>query len=73
MGLLVKVENGDKQFWEQNFHAANGKPQHALKVPCYFLLSFGAAGVKMRIFSFFICSQHVPNVFPMGVPNSTLL
>ncbi len=40
----MKVENGDKQFWEQKFHAANGKAQHTLKVPCFFLLSFGAGG-----------------------------
>ncbi len=62
----MKVENGDKQFWEQKFHAANGKAQHTLKVPCFFLLSFGAGGgggwgVRGRgpSFSFFLCSQCV--------------
>jgi hypothetical protein len=38
IGVLVKFENGEKHFWEQKFHAANGKAQHALKVPCFFLL-----------------------------------
>jgi hypothetical protein len=23
-------DNGDKQFWKEKFHAANGKAQHAL-------------------------------------------
>jgi hypothetical protein len=62
----VKVENGDKQFWDQKFHAANGKAQHALKVPCFFLLSFGARGGggggwggEDHLFHF----SSVPNVF----------
>jgi len=70
----VKVENGDKQFWQQKFHAANGKAQHGLKVPCYFLLSFGGVGGwRGGSPSFFLYSQQVPNVFPKRVPNITLL
>jgi hypothetical protein len=33
MGVLAQAKNGDKQFWKSKFHAANGKAQHALKVP----------------------------------------
>ncbi len=77
MGVLVKAENGDKQFWELKFHATNGKVQPALKVPCYFLWSYGAGeawgGEGEEDLFFFLCSQKVPNVFPKGVPNSTLL
>jgi hypothetical protein len=47
MGVLMKVENGDKQSWEQKFHAANEKAQHALKVTSFFLLSFGAGRGKV--------------------------
>jgi hypothetical protein len=36
MGVLAQAKNGDKQFWKQKFHAANGKAQHALKVPWSF-------------------------------------
>jgi hypothetical protein len=32
MGVLVQVENGDEQFWDEKIHVANGKAQHALKV-----------------------------------------
>jgi hypothetical protein len=32
-GVLAQAKNGDEQFWKQKFHAANGKAQHALKVP----------------------------------------
>jgi hypothetical protein len=27
---LAEVKNGGKQFWKENFHAANGKAQDAL-------------------------------------------
>jgi hypothetical protein len=63
MGVLVKVENGDKQFWEEKFHAANEKAQHALKVPCFFLLSFGAGRGRRGGGG---GSQQVPNVFPIA-------
>jgi len=63
IGVLVKVENGDKQFWEQNFHAPNVKPQHALKVPCFSLLSFGAWDRKI-----FFQFSFVPNRVPMCSP-----
>jgi hypothetical protein len=27
---LAQAKNGDKQFWKEKFHIANGKAQHAL-------------------------------------------
>jgi len=36
MWILAQAKNGDKLFWKYKFHAANGKPQHALKVPQIF-------------------------------------
>jgi hypothetical protein len=27
MGVLVQAKNGDELFWEEKFHAANGKAQ----------------------------------------------
>jgi hypothetical protein len=45
--------------------------------PMGFLLSFGVEGGagrgKRKIFFIFPLFQQVPNVFPMGVPNRTLL
>jgi hypothetical protein len=35
-GVLAQAKNGDELFWEEKFHAANGKAQLALKVPCFF-------------------------------------
>jgi len=71
-------------FGNRNFMQANGKAQHALKVPCYFSFKFWVVRGPEDFFSFFLCSQHVPfkfsmgshqvlNVFPKGVPNSTSL
>lgn len=33
MGVFAQAKNGDEQLWKEKFHAANGKAQHALKVP----------------------------------------
>jgi hypothetical protein len=33
MGLLAQAKNGDERFGTWKFHAANGKAQHAPKVP----------------------------------------
>jgi len=66
MWVLAQAKNGDEQFWKEKFHAANGKAQHALKVPqFFFLLSFGLWG---GFFSFFLCSLQVPNGFPICSP-----
>jgi hypothetical protein len=51
-----QAKSGDKLFWEEKFHASNGKAMHAFKVPCiFFLLTLGGRVV-------FHCSL-VPNVF----------
>jgi hypothetical protein len=47
---LVKVKgqdkNSDKLFWEEKFHAANGKAQaHTECALHFFLLSFGGRGI----------------------------
>jgi len=57
MGVLVKVENDAKKFWEKKFHVANGRAQPTLKVSCSFLLSFeGKRGRKEEdFFSFSLC------------------
>jgi len=34
--LLAQAKNGDKQFWKEKFHAANGKVQHALNALIFF-------------------------------------
>ncbi len=44
----------------RNGFRANGKAQHALKVPLFFKLCGGG-----RFLSFFLYSQHVPFNFPM--------
>ncbi len=81
MGVSIQAKNGDDHFLKQKFHQANGKAQHALKVPWFFsfkVLGWGGKGLKKK----FLCSQHVPFKFPMdshqvpkmfpnGVPNST--
>jgi hypothetical protein len=42
--LLAQAKNCDKQFRKQKFHAANGKAQHALKVPWFFSFKFWGGG-----------------------------
>jgi hypothetical protein len=57
-GVLAQAKNGDELFWEEKFHAANGRLKHALKVPCFFFLLTLAGGRS------FIHFSQVPNVFP---------
>jgi hypothetical protein len=67
MGVLVKVENGAKKFWEKKFHATNGKAQPTLKVSCFFLLSFGGKrGRKEEIFFHFPFVPASSQFVPMG-------
>jgi len=50
------VKNDDKQFWKENFHAANRKAQHAfVNGPVFFFER------ERGIFLFF---SLIPNVFP---------
>jgi len=57
---LWLAKNGDKLFWEEKFHAANGKAQaHTECALHFFLLSLGAGGFKGRYFSIFPGSHYV--------------
>jgi hypothetical protein len=62
-GVLAQAKNGDKLFWEEKFHAANGFPKNVLKKPCFVcsLLSFWGVGVG-GIFYYF---SMVPYVLPL--------
>ncbi len=67
--VLARAKNGEELFWEEKFHAANGKVQACIQNALhFFLLSFGEGGE--RIFFIFpwilICSHYVPFKFPMG-------
>jgi hypothetical protein len=69
MGVLIQAKNGDNHFLKQKFHEANGKAQHALKVPWLFFLKFwvGGQGEELKKIPLFpTCSHQVPNGFPSG-------
>jgi hypothetical protein len=34
-GVLAQAKNGEELFSEEKFHAAMGRPKHALKVPWF--------------------------------------
>jgi len=73
MGVLAQAKNGDKQFLERKFHAANGKAESACTQSALILyfLSFVSGGGDF--FSFFFCSQYVPFKFPISfhhIPNT---
>jgi hypothetical protein len=63
------VHNGDKQFWKEKFHAANGKAQHALMNGAVQFFSQIFEGGEGRGNFFLVCfsplfSQCVPIMFP---------
>jgi len=76
-GALAHAKNGDEAFWEEKFHAANGKAQARTQGACFFsfyVLGWGGLGGR-DVFSFFPASQcvgtmflsssqWVPNIFP---------
>ncbi len=82
-GLLAQAKNGDQVFWEEKFHAVNGKAQACTQRALFFsLLCFGRGGgdvfhiprlpnvFAVCSFKFPIGSQYVPqfhNVFPQRV------
>jgi hypothetical protein len=73
-GALAHAKNGDEAFWEEKFHAANGKAQACTQgALLFFLLRFGVGGMGGRdFFSFFPASQCVRTMFLSGsqwVPN----
>jgi hypothetical protein len=71
---IAQAKNGDKFFWKEKIHAANGKAQkHALKVPYFFSFQVLGQGEGFFFFFFFIfpwfpSGSHsvpqVPNEFP---------
>jgi hypothetical protein len=73
-GVLAQARNGEELFWEEKFHAANGKAQACTQgALLFFLLSLGG-GAGKDFFSplvsnvFPLCSLQIPNMFPQ-VPN----
>jgi len=74
-GALAHAKNGDEDFWEEKFHAANGKAQACTQgALLFFLLCFGAGGEGggRDFFSFFPASQCVRTMFlssSQWVPN----
>jgi hypothetical protein len=70
-GALAHAKNGDEVFWEEKFHATNGKAQTCIQgVLLFFLLCF--VGGEIFFFNFYrlpnvfaLCSFQVPNGFPI--------
>jgi hypothetical protein len=56
--VLAHTKNGDRLFWEEKFHAANGKAQACTQGALIFF--------PFKFFPFFSCSQCVPFKFPTG-------
>jgi len=57
--VVAQDKNGDELFWEEKFHAANGKPQACAQGPLhFFLLSLGGK-------DFFKKNSLAPNVLPI--------
>ncbi len=58
--VLAQAKNGDKPFWEEKFHPANGKVAQAC--------TQGALLLKNKFWGkeFFPHFSLVPNVFPLG-------
>ncbi len=55
-----QAKNGDKRFWEEKFHAANGKAQaHTECALHFFLLNLGGGGFRGGYFSVFPGSHYV--------------
>jgi hypothetical protein len=67
-GVLTQAKNGDKFFWEEKFLQPMGRPEQALKVPCFF--SFQVWGEK-DFFHFSLSSQYVLAMFPFKFPMGT--
>jgi hypothetical protein len=73
VGVLARAKNGDQVFWEEKFHAANGKAQACTQGALLFSLSCLGEREREREREFFVifpgfpmCSQYVPFKFPMG-------
>jgi len=62
-GVLAQAKNGDQVFWEEKFHAANGKAQACTQGGEFFHIS-----QLPNVFA--LCSIQVPNEFPICSPVS---
>ncbi len=73
-GALAHAKNGDEVFWEEKFHATNGKAQTCTQGAFFF--SFYVLGWGGKIFFhsfrlpkvFALCSFQVPDGFPIFSP-----
>ncbi len=66
-GVLAEAKNGDEVFWEEKFHAANGKAKACTQGALLFFFSFmfwGGWGGGNFFFSFFPDSECVCTMFP---------
>jgi len=64
-----QAKNNDKFFWEEKFHAANGKAQAHTKCALhFFLLSLGAGGFREGYFSVFPGSHYVDHPTMLTIP-----
>jgi len=66
VGVLARAKNGDQVFWEEKFHAANGKAQACTQGALLFSLSCLGEREREResFLSFFPASQCVHSMFP---------
>jgi hypothetical protein len=64
-GVLAQAKNGEKLFWEEKFHTANGKAQACTQgvLP---LVWVEGEGFFLMFPWFSMCSHYVPFKFPMG-------
>jgi len=70
IGVLDQAKNGDQQFWKENFHATNGKAQHALMDNQVFSLwRVGETGIFCFFPLFPMCTHPVLIKFSMCSQN----
>jgi hypothetical protein len=65
-GVLAQAKNVEQVFWEEKFHAANGKAQACTQgALLFFSFMFWRGWREREIFlSFFAASQSVRSMFP---------
>jgi hypothetical protein len=61
-GVLAQAKNGDELFWEEKFHAANGKARACTQNALLFILLILGGGK-----GFFFHFSLVPNAFPLNL------
>jgi len=69
--VLAEANNGDELFWEEKFHAPNGKAQGCTQGALPFsLLSFGEKGGGSGVGGLFFVFPHFPMCFHYVPMNS---